>query len=41
MLLSCDNKKNRTDAIEIVDSLSKDLNSKPNILWIVAQGGAS
>lgn len=37
ILLSCGKTENKTDSIVISDSLSQDLNSKPNILWIVAE----
>ena len=36
-MLSCGKSENSTDQIVISDSLVKDLNSKPNILWIVAE----
>jgi len=37
ILQSCGKSKNKTDVIVISDSLNQDLNSKPNILWIVAE----
>ncbi|MDN3642741.1 sulfatase-like hydrolase/transferase [Lutimonas halocynthiae] len=37
VLQSCSKSKNKTDVIVISNSLSQDLNSKPNILWIVAE----
>ncbi len=37
LLISCDKPENKTNPALASDSLSQDLNLKPNILWIVAE----